>query len=154
MVGQAVTSSTDLQVPSRTGWLGCDQISPWWCREGCTDSISLKPLGWNAPPQHAASDGAGCTAELGFGAAAPPLSAYAQVAPGSYLQERYYWPGMCHGDTFRDMRSVPTPVLLLKLRRRARLSAAGVAFAAVLLTVCACTRPLSSYWGLHKLLCA
>ena len=48
-------------------------------REGCTDSISLRPLGWSAPPWHAASDGAGCTAELGFGAPGPRDSLYSQV---------------------------------------------------------------------------
>ena len=51
------------------------------CREGCTDSISLRPLGWSAPPWHAASDGAGCTAELGFGAPGPRHSVYSQVHP-------------------------------------------------------------------------
>jgi hypothetical protein len=53
-------------------------------REGCTDSISLRVLGWNAPPWHAATDGAGCTAELGYGAPAPHGSAYeqARMQPG------------------------------------------------------------------------
>jgi len=53
-------------------------------REGCTDSISLRVLGWNAPPWHAATDGAGCTAELGYGAPAPRGSAYeqARMRPG------------------------------------------------------------------------
>ncbi|KAK9838105.1 hypothetical protein WJX81_001647 [Elliptochloris bilobata] len=52
---------------------------------GCTDSISLRELGWSAPPWHAASDGAGCTAELGFGAPGLRQSAYSQVVRQAWL---------------------------------------------------------------------
>lgn len=39
----------------------------------------MRPLGWAALPWHAAADGAGCTAELGPGAAKPRASAYEQA---------------------------------------------------------------------------